>query len=86
MRVVTELSYVEVAQRLGISEGAARVRVSRGLAALAGLLEQVRPGAVTPWILEQRDRPDDPLDAYMEEFGRLLDDTGPRLRRAVAVD
>ncbi|MDA0183915.1 RNA polymerase sigma factor [Solirubrobacter phytolaccae] len=35
LRVVDELSYGELAQRLGISEGAARVRVSRGLSALA---------------------------------------------------
>jgi RNA polymerase sigma factor (sigma-70 family) len=38
LRVVDELSYEDLAGRLGISEGAARVRVSRGLAALAGAL------------------------------------------------
>jgi RNA polymerase sigma-70 factor (ECF subfamily) len=39
LRFVDELPYVEVAARLGCSEGAARVRVSRGLTKLAGLLE-----------------------------------------------
>lgn len=39
LRVVDELSYRDLAVRLGISEGAARVRVSRGLAALAGALD-----------------------------------------------
>lgn len=39
LRVVDELSYGDLAGRLGISEGAARVRVSRGLATLAGALE-----------------------------------------------
>ena len=39
LRVVDELGYPVVAQRLGISEQAARARVSRGLAALAGLLD-----------------------------------------------
>jgi RNA polymerase sigma-70 factor (ECF subfamily) len=39
LRVVDELSYGDLAGRLGISEGAARVRVSRGLAALAGALD-----------------------------------------------
>lgn len=38
MRVVEELPYGELAKRLRISEGAARVRVSRGLSALADLL------------------------------------------------
>jgi RNA polymerase sigma-70 factor (ECF subfamily) len=44
LRVVDELSYDDLAARLGISEGAARVRVSRGLAALAGALDT---GAMT---------------------------------------
>lgn len=39
LRVVDELPYAEVAARLGCSEGAARVRVSRGLTALAERLE-----------------------------------------------
>ena len=39
LRVVDELPYRDLAQRLGISETAARVRVSRGLSALAGLLD-----------------------------------------------
>lgn len=39
MRVVDELAYCEVARRLAISEPAARARVSRGLGALAGLLD-----------------------------------------------
>jgi RNA polymerase sigma factor (sigma-70 family) len=39
LRVLDELPYCDLAQRLGISETAARVRVSRGLSALAGLLD-----------------------------------------------
>ena len=39
MRVVEERAYPDVAQRLGISEQAARARVSRGLATLAELLD-----------------------------------------------
>ena len=39
LRVVEGRPYVEVAASLGCSEGAARVRVSRGLARLADLLE-----------------------------------------------
>ena len=39
LRVAEELSYAEVARRLGCSEGAARVRVARGLTRLADLLE-----------------------------------------------
>jgi len=42
LRVVDELSYRDLAQRLGITETAARVRVSRGLSALAGLLDAHR--------------------------------------------
>ena len=41
LRIVDELSYAEVARSLRISEQAARARVSRGLAALADLLEPV---------------------------------------------
>jgi RNA polymerase sigma-70 factor (ECF subfamily) len=47
LRVVDELSYTVVAQRLGITEQAARMRVSRGLAALARALDQV-PGLEEP--------------------------------------
>lgn len=39
LRVVEELSYPEVAERLGISEQTARARVSRGLRRLARILE-----------------------------------------------
>ncbi len=39
LRVALDLPYSEVAGRLGCSEGAARVRVSRGLTTLAKLLE-----------------------------------------------
>lgn len=39
LRIVDELDYAEVAATLGISEGAARVRVSRGLSALADLID-----------------------------------------------
>ena len=39
LRVADDLPYAEVAQRLGCSEGAARVRVTRGLTQLADLLE-----------------------------------------------
>jgi DNA-directed RNA polymerase specialized sigma24 family protein len=38
--VVDELPYDEVARRLGCSEGAARVRVSRALTRLAETLEE----------------------------------------------
>ena len=40
LRVVDELPYDEVARRLGCSEGAARVRVSRALTRLAETLEE----------------------------------------------
>lgn len=40
LRIGHDLPYVEVATRLGCSEGAARVRVSRGLARLADRLEE----------------------------------------------
>jgi RNA polymerase sigma-70 factor (ECF subfamily) len=39
LRVGMDLPYREVAKRLGCSEGAARVRVARGLARLAEILE-----------------------------------------------
>jgi RNA polymerase sigma-70 factor (ECF subfamily) len=39
MRIVDELSYPDVARRLAITEQAARARVSRGLAALAELVD-----------------------------------------------
>ena len=39
LRVVRELPYSEVARRLGCSEGAARVRVARGLSTIADALE-----------------------------------------------
>jgi RNA polymerase sigma factor (sigma-70 family) len=39
LRVIDELPYAQVAHRLGCSEGAARVRVTRGLARLAEVLE-----------------------------------------------
>ena len=39
LRVVDELSYAEVATRLGIAETAARARVSRGLSRLADVLD-----------------------------------------------
>lgn len=42
LRVVEERSYAEVAQVLGVSEPAARARVSRGLRALAVALEPYR--------------------------------------------
>lgn len=38
LKVVAELPYAEVAQRLGCSEGAARVRVSRGLSTIHEML------------------------------------------------
>lgn len=40
LKVVEDLSYPEVASRLGISEEAARARVSRGLRALAAALDR----------------------------------------------
>jgi RNA polymerase sigma-70 factor (ECF subfamily) len=42
LRVVDERPYVEVAEKLSITEQAARARVSRGLAALADVLEGPR--------------------------------------------
>ena len=39
LRVIEEMPYQEVARRLGCSEGAARVRVARGLARLAEVIE-----------------------------------------------
>lgn len=44
LRVIEERSYLEVAERLGVSEQAARARVSRGLRALAQTLEPYRAG------------------------------------------
>jgi RNA polymerase sigma factor (sigma-70 family) len=43
LRVVEELSFPEVARRLGISEQTARARVSRGLRALAQALDNPLP-------------------------------------------
>ena len=49
MRVVAELPYPDVARRLGITESAARARVSRGLSMLADLLDRpTMQGALTP--------------------------------------
>ena len=41
LRVVSELPYAVVAQRLGVSEAVVRARVSRGLRALARALDPV---------------------------------------------
>jgi RNA polymerase sigma-70 factor (ECF subfamily) len=43
LRVIDELPYADVASRLGISEQAARMRVSRGLSALARAVESAPP-------------------------------------------
>ncbi|HEV2775144.1 MAG TPA: RNA polymerase sigma factor [Solirubrobacteraceae bacterium] len=43
LRVVEELDYAQVAGRLGISEQAARARVSRGLRAIAAALDELAP-------------------------------------------
>lgn len=43
LRIVDELPYPELARRLGVAEPAARARVSRGLAALADLLDPCTP-------------------------------------------
>ena len=43
LRVVDELDYADVAGRLGISEQAARARVSRGLRSLAAALDGLGP-------------------------------------------
>jgi len=48
LRVVEERPYVEVAERLGVSEQAARTRVSRGLRALAHALEPYRAAQEGP--------------------------------------
>jgi RNA polymerase sigma-70 factor (ECF subfamily) len=45
LRVVRELGYPAIAERLGVSEQTARARVSRGLRALAGALD-ARAGTV----------------------------------------
>ena len=42
LRVVNDLPFAEVARRLGCTEGAARVRVSRGLTQMADTLEEHR--------------------------------------------
>jgi RNA polymerase sigma-70 factor (ECF subfamily) len=47
LRVEDELGYAAIAARLGISEQAARARVSRGLRALASALEDLRPAGET---------------------------------------
>jgi RNA polymerase sigma factor (sigma-70 family) len=47
LRVVEELDYADVAGRLGISEQAARARVSRGLRALAAALDGLGPAEAT---------------------------------------
>ncbi len=47
LRVQDELGYPAIATRLGISEQAARARVSRGLRALAVALDDHRPAAST---------------------------------------
>lgn len=47
LRVVADLPYIEVAGRLRISEDAARARVSRGLKALAGLIDRAYRMEVT---------------------------------------
>jgi RNA polymerase sigma-70 factor (ECF subfamily) len=44
LRAVDELGYPAIARRLGISEQAARARVSRGLRALAAALDRHEPG------------------------------------------
>jgi RNA polymerase sigma factor (sigma-70 family) len=48
LRVIEQVGYPDVAERLGISEAAARARVSRGLAALAGLLDLTTRSEATP--------------------------------------
>jgi len=48
LRVVEELDYAAVARRLGISEQAARARVSRGLRSLAAALDGLGPTGATP--------------------------------------
>jgi RNA polymerase sigma factor (sigma-70 family) len=47
LRVEDELGYPAIAERLGISEQAARARVSRGLRALASALGDLRPAGET---------------------------------------
>ena len=48
LRVVEELDYAAVAGRLGISEQAARARVSRGLRALGAALDGFEPAEAAP--------------------------------------
>jgi RNA polymerase sigma factor (sigma-70 family) len=47
LRVVEELSYEEVARRLGVSEQTTRMRVSRGLRALGRVIEPATAGEVS---------------------------------------
>jgi RNA polymerase sigma-70 factor (ECF subfamily) len=47
LRVVEELDYAAVAGRLGITEQAARARVSRGLRSLAAALDGLGPAEAT---------------------------------------
>jgi RNA polymerase sigma-70 factor, ECF subfamily len=48
LRVIDELPYAEIAETLGVSEQAARARVSRGLRRLADAVEMTAPAEVTP--------------------------------------
>jgi RNA polymerase sigma-70 factor, ECF subfamily len=48
LRVIDERSYPEIAETLGVSEQAARARVSRGLRRLADALEMAAPTEATP--------------------------------------
>jgi RNA polymerase sigma factor (sigma-70 family) len=49
LRIVQELSYQEIAGRLGISQPTARARVSRGLRALADVLEPASAQEAKPY-------------------------------------
>ncbi len=54
LRVGEDLPYPSVAAQLGCSEGAARVRVSRGLTALADLMETTVDSAIDPALATQQ--------------------------------
>ena len=49
LRYLEDLSFAEVARRLGLTETAARKRVSRGIAELRGRLDS-RPGGRSAWL------------------------------------
>lgn len=54
---LADLSHADVARRLGLSEGAVKVRLHRAREALRGMLPEVRPRPRTPPLVLARGRP-----------------------------